>query len=153
EGDGLSALWGPRFPTPEMLSAAAAMYPGRAPWAGEEGPRHRIAIAPGVLALERPDLARLERRIERQTEHRARLIDQRAIYLAEHGEPSPPGRGRHITSWSAKSRGRMTRRLAELDWTPLTSSGRLPAMVTLTYPGDWLPVAPDAAAMMAHIKA
>src|SRR5262249_22744392 len=33
------------------------------------------------------------------------------------------------------------------------SSGRLPAMVTLTYPGDWLPVAPSAAAMMGHLKA
>jgi hypothetical protein len=135
-----------------MLSAAAAMYPGRAPWAGEEGPRPRIAIAPGVIALERPDLARLERRIERQTAHRAHLIDQRALSLL--GEPHSPRRlSRQITRWSAKSRGRMTRRLAELDWTPLTSSGRLPAMITLTYPGDWLTVAPTAAAVTGHLKA
>jgi hypothetical protein len=43
-------------------------------------------------------------------------------------------------------------RLASLDWTPLTASGRLPAMVTLTYPGDWLAVVPDSAAMDRHLR-
>lgn len=60
---------------------------------------------------------------------------------------------RVITSWSRKSRARMTRRLAELDYAPLFSGGLMPAMVTLTYPGDWLPVAPSAKVSFGHVTA
>ena len=41
------------------------------------------------------------------------------------------------------SRSSMCRTFAELDYSPLAESGRIPAMVTLTYPGDWEVVAPD----------
>lgn len=38
----------------------------------------------------------------------------------------------------------MVRTLAELDYTPLFADGdRLPAMITLTHPGDWETVASD----------
>jgi hypothetical protein len=41
---------------------------------------------------------------------------------------------------------RECRTFAELDDTPLVEGGRVPAMVTLTYPGDWESVAPKAPA-------
>ncbi len=49
----------------------------------------------------------------------------------------------------------MTQRLSELDYTPLVggSSQRLPAMVTLTYPADWLTVAPNGGAVKRHLDA
>ena len=47
----------------------------------------------------------------------------------------------------------MVRRLCELDYTPLYASGRLPAMVTLTYPGDWLTVVPTGQVLKRHMKA
>ncbi|MEB3064444.1 hypothetical protein K6T84_16885 [Mycolicibacter sp. MYC101] len=59
--------------------------------------------------------------------------------------------GRSITEWSRKSRAAMCRAFAELDYTPLVESGRVPAMVTLTYPGDWECVAPDGAAVKRHM--
>jgi hypothetical protein len=31
----------------------------------------------------------------------------------------------------------MCRTFAELDYSPLVESGRIPATVTLTYPGEW----------------
>jgi hypothetical protein len=158
-GNGLEALWQPRFPGPELVQAAAAMYPGRPAWDGTEGPRPRITIAPGVLQLSRPDLGRRERTANRQADHRARYIDQLAIgsVNADISDIQSVSvnilhivRGQ-IRSWSGRSRSRMVCRLAQLDWTPLTSSSRLPAMITLTYPGDWQQVAPDRAAVNRHL--
>ena len=45
----------------------------------------------------------------------------------------------------------MCRTFAELDYSPLVESGRVPAMVTLTYPGDWEGVAPDGASVKRHM--
>jgi hypothetical protein len=45
----------------------------------------------------------------------------------------------------------MCRTFAELDYSPLVGSGRVPAMVTLTYPGDWEVVAPDGASVKRHM--
>ncbi|GLD45296.1 hypothetical protein Mkiyose1665_57960 [Mycobacterium kiyosense] len=45
----------------------------------------------------------------------------------------------------------MCRTFAELDYTPLVESGRVPAMVTLTYPGEWESVAPDGASVKRHM--
>lgn len=45
----------------------------------------------------------------------------------------------------------MCRTFAELDYTPLVVSGRVPTMVTLTYPGDWEVVAPDGASVKRHM--
>lgn len=58
-----------------------------------------------------------------------------------------------IVAWSKKSRASMTLRLSTLDYRPLFHTGRLPAMITLTYPGDWLTVAPDAATAQRHLNA
>jgi hypothetical protein len=40
---------------------------------------------------------------------------------------------------------------AELDYTPLVECGSVPAMVTLTYPGEWESVAPDGASVKRHM--
>jgi hypothetical protein len=56
-----------------------------------------------------------------------------------------------ITEWSRKSRAAMCRTFAELDYTPLVESGRAPAMVTLTDPGEWVSVAPDGASVKRHM--
>lgn len=45
----------------------------------------------------------------------------------------------------------MCRTFAELDYTPLVECDRVPAMVTLTYPGDWESVAPDGASVKRHM--
>lgn len=76
-------------------------------------------------------------------------LENRAAHL-EDEKPTGPA---VITSWSRKSRARMVRTLAELDYAPLFDGGGTPAMVTLTYPGDWVPVAGSAKACKAHVDA
>lgn len=52
------------------------------------------------------------------------------------------GRAR-CREWSRKSKARMVRTLACLDYTRMVATDELvPAMLTLTYPGDWVKVAP-----------
>ena len=58
-----------------------------------------------------------------------------------------------IVEWSRKSRAAMTHRLGTLDYRPIVQRCRLPAMITLTYPGDWLTAAPDAATAQRHLNA
>lgn len=72
-------------------------------------------------------------------------------------ENSRPGNGSkrgRITYWSAKSRLRMVETMASLDWTPVVEAPGAfrPGMVTLTAPGDWLEVAPDAAAWKSAVS-
>lgn len=110
-----------------------------------EGPRWRVMVSPGVVAVRRQDPARAERAAERAV--RAMMIrqDMPSSDVVESG-------GATVREWSRKSRSNMTRTLAELDWTPLfEDAAAVPAMVTLTYPGDWLTVAPNAAACRRHL--
>ena len=70
------------------------------------------------------------------------------------GVPRPGYKPRNkIVEWSKKSRAAMTLRLSTLDYRPLFRRGRLPAMITLTYPGDWQTVVPDAATAQRHLNA
>lgn len=141
------------FPTPELVSAAAGLFQRRPGWAGEEGPRPLLTIAPGVVSMSWPDVARRERTAERAQETARKRAEEMARYLLEHGRlPEDPEPERVVTEWSRKSRARMTRRLAELDYGPLLRMGlRLP-MTTLTYPGDWLAVAPTGKAVKRHLE-
>jgi len=50
---------------------------------------------------------------------------------------------RVIAEWSRKSRSRMVRTLAELDYSAIVGSGRMPCMLTLTLPAAWEEVAPS----------
>lgn len=47
----------------------------------------------------------------------------------------------------------MLRTLGELDYRPLFAGGRVPALVTLTLPGDWTAVAPTGQAFKGHLNA
>ena len=151
----------PCFPSPDLvgLSAATLAARSRPGWRTEgevvvEGPRWFVTVSPGSVRVSSTDLARGQRAAERA--QRAARIDAGllAAQLLAHGEflPLPDPTGRAIVAWSAESRANMVRRLVSLDYAPLVAAGR-PAMVTLTYPGDWLTVAPDGATATAHLKA
>ena len=70
-------------------------------------------------------------------------------------EGKPPGqqatRPPTVGGWSAAARRRMRRRFAETDWTPVVGDGRA-VMLTLTLPGAWTAVAPDAKAFAAALR-
>lgn len=148
------SIWGALFPTKQGVLGAAATLPG-SPWQGEEGPVHRLVVSPGVIVLERPDLGKRERALERAEADRAHRVADLAVRLnseAEFGELDAGASGeRRIWEWSRKSRARMVRTLADLDYSPMLGAGQIPAMVTLTYPGDWLSVAPNGATVKKHV--
>jgi hypothetical protein len=147
-------VWAPEFPKADLVAFAARQFAPLPPWQGEEGPRFRIVVSPGSMAVESRDIARAERTYERTEDRRQAEVEMIAAYIAEHGEPPPePLPGREITEWSRKSRARMFRAFCELDYGPLLERSGIPAMVTLTYPGDWLTVAPDGKTVKKHMKA
>lgn len=135
-----------------MLDAAASMYEPLRVWDGHEGPRARITIGPGAVAVARKDLARAERTGERAVRRRRMLVDELAAYLLEHGEmPEDRPSRAEITKWSRKSRANMWRATSELDYQHMLPATAVPAMVTLTYPGQWREVAPCGKAVKRHM--
>jgi hypothetical protein len=147
-------VWAPQFPKADLVAFAARQFAPLPLWNGEEGPRFRIVVSPGAMAVESRDLAKAERTWERQEEARQLEVEMTAAYIAEHGEPPPePLPSREITEWSRRSRSRMFRAFCELDYGPLLERPGIPAMVTLTYPADWLTVAPDGKTVKKHLKA
>lgn len=170
---------GLRFPSPEMVAAAAALFEPAAPWAcgrGRRGTepesgRFRITVGPGVVRLGWTNPVRAEKAAKRAVGHRQRDVedaklqirddltrtggndDQAVVSSTRRSATATDQRytGGVITEWSRKSRSAMCRTFAELDYSPLVESGRVPAMVTLTYPGDWEVVAPDGASVKRHM--
>ncbi|RIS78136.1 rolling circle replication-associated protein [Mycobacteroides abscessus] len=170
---------GMRFPSPQMVASAAALFDKAAPWASgddrlglePESGRFRITVGPGVIRLGWTNPARAEKASQRagqrheldvaDWQHRvndlltkaSRLDAQAVVTVSRRSltEIAPGRTGRVITAWSRKSRSTMCRTFAELDYTPLIESGRIPAMVTLTYPGDWETVAPDGVSVKRHM--
>ncbi|MDR3661163.1 MAG: hypothetical protein P4L86_12370, partial [Mycobacterium sp.] len=170
---------GLRFPSPEMVTAAAALFEPAATWARGRGRRgtepesgrFRITVGPGVVRLGWTNPVRAEKAAERAVGHHQRGVDDEQLRVkadlereAQHSDQavasltrrSPTdndrnGTGGVITEWSRKSRSSMCRTFAELDYSPLVESGRVPAMVTLTYPGDWEVVAPTGASVKRHM--
>ena len=149
---------GLRFPSPELVASAAALFEPAQPWAHgrdrlgvePESGRFRITIGPGVVRLGWPSPVRAEKASERAVKrHRLDVTAEIDRIKAGRDMPDPPAR--EITEWSRKSRAAMCRTFAELDYTPLVECGRVPAMVTLTYPGDWECVAPDGASVKRHM--
>jgi hypothetical protein len=141
-----------------MVASAAALFEPALPWAsgrdrlGEEpeSGRFRITIGPGVVRLEWTRPVRAEKASERAVD-RHRLDVANEVDRLKAGRNMPDPAGRTITEWSRKSRAAMCRTFAEIDYTPLVKGGRVPAMVTLTYPGDWESVAPDGASVKRHM--
>lgn len=144
----------PHYPTREQVAAAAATFPALPSWNGHEGPRARVTIGPGSVRVQRRNLARRERSGERAIVARQKKADMIAARLLATGElPRRPVPTREITGWSAKSRTNMLLAISQLDFVPMMSSGRPAAMVTLTYPGEWLSVAPNGATTKEHLQA
>jgi hypothetical protein len=149
---------GLRFPGPEFVASAAALFEQAQPWAHgrdrlgvePESGRFRITVGPGVVRLSWKNPVRAEKASERAVNHH-RLDVATEVDRIRAGRDTPNPSGRAITEWSRKSRAAMCRTFAELDYTPLVESGRVPAMVTLTYPGDWESVAPDGASVKRHM--
>jgi hypothetical protein len=135
-------------PTLADVSGAAAAF-GSPSWndLGQESPLPRWIITPGALIGTRKSSRQLVRETERALERRRSMANAMSLFLAGDPDWHPKGLpAREVTGWSAKSRVNMVRTLATLDWGPvhdLGQLGRVPAMVTLTYPGDWEVVAPD----------
>lgn len=170
---------GLRFPSPEMVTAAAALFEPAAPWAcgpdrrgtEPESGRFHITVGPGVVRLGWTNPVRAEKAAERAVGHHQRDVeyaklqirddlartggnDDQAVVSSTRRSPTARDQGTAggvITEWSRKSRSAMCRTFAELDYSPLVESGRVPAMVTLTYPGDWETVAADGASVKRHM--
>ncbi len=152
-GAAAPALFRPRFPSAELVSAAGALLTSAPRWDGCEGPRVRVVIGPGVVQVARRDPARAMRAEERQLDAARTAADLRASYLEQGLEvPDQAGPSR-ITAWSRKSRANMVRTLAALDYAPMFAAGGRPAMVTLTYPGEWEQLVPDAERCREQVKA
>ncbi|KAA1251823.1 hypothetical protein F0Q45_02205 [Mycobacterium simiae] len=170
---------GLRFPSPEMVTTAAALFEPAAPWASgpdrrgtePESGRFRITVGPGVVRLGWTNPVRAEKAAERAVGRHQRDVDdaklqirddiariggnddQAVVSSTRRSNSATDHRctGAVITEWSRKSRSAMCRTFAELDYSPLVESGRVPAMVTLTYPGHWEVVAPDGASVKRHM--
>jgi len=128
-----------------------------------EGPGFGAYVSPGGVRLVARDLARAEKSAERAEEARKRLADAVGDKFNDPTPVQPPGslreafgddkpRTREVVRWSAKSRRRMTFRLASLDYAGLFRQG-MPAMVTLTYPARWFAFAPDGRTVKRHLSA
>lgn len=76
-----------------------------------------------------------------------------ALDAADPGPLPEVSESRRVRGWSAKSRSRMIRRLAELDYGPIIEAARPQAMVTLTLPANWLGTAPDGATFKSLLRA
>ncbi len=134
----------------------------RADRAMVEGPRWRVEVSPGTFAVRSRDVVRQDRAAERAREaaedYAALVASLRAASACfpgcrcgDEAWHEPEGGVSRLREWSAKSRARMVQRLGELDYSPLFADRGVPAMVTLTYPGDWLAVVPSASVAQRHV--
>jgi hypothetical protein len=92
-------LWRPRFPTPELVHAAADLLPSIHDPSGRdaelaEGPRWEVVVSPGVIRVRTRDYARAERAHERAVRRQAE-VDMAVTYLRDGDDvPEPlPTRG------------------------------------------------------------
>jgi hypothetical protein len=156
-----------RFPSPELVDEAAALFPsipatekaGRASLL-HEGPAWRVSVSPGRVRVWTKDEADADRRENGEREDRVKTADALGAFLEEDEDGELVDRiperipSRTITQWSRKSRANMQGVLADLDFTTMFSDPTRPAaMVTVTYPGCWLPVASTGAEVTDHLKA
>lgn len=130
------------FPTTEELEAAAKKF-GDFNWDGFPGAVPMIEISGGLIRLTAPDLLRRDWAA-------MRAQDMVSAPGLEQEEAAKRG---EIKDWSRKSRSRMLATIAELDLYEMLSAPGEPAMLTLTYPGDWKQVAPNGKVVKAHLEA
>jgi len=146
--------------SPGSVQLVSGLHRG---WVRDCVPSSRFAVASAALANAVAQLDRLDVRLYRERgswfgewdyfaerEYWSAQLDlaREALGLVAH-----PSRRGCVSEWSRKSRARMVRRLSTLDWSGLRCDRlRRPAMVTLTYPGDWLRWCPDAATVKRHLR-
>jgi hypothetical protein len=148
-----------------------------------EGSRWEIVVSPGVFRVRTRDYARAERTHERAVERRRKNVDVAATWEGEMPDAlptrgtitawTPRSRARLVAALADLDYTRLYGRFhicqacrEEYDdglalcpkcrssWrTTEDRTNRLPAMLTLTYPGDWLTVAPNADVAMGHFQA
>lgn len=150
------------------LSAGTVALRTQTVWDATEGwsgptRRHGVAITRGPWEGRRyageaagrdvTRIARLDGR--RRDDERDAAIDAAAAVLGVAqvytSTARPPAR--RVREWSRASRRRMTRTLAELDYSEWSGQGGVLAMVTLTLPGSWQVVAANGRQFKALIRA
>lgn len=154
--DDARRFYRPRFPSTEHLGkvvAGIASTHGVPKWDGAEGSRARMSVSAGTVGVNYKNLARYEHTHERAVEDRRKRVDELGRALVVDGQfPPAPVPRQVITVWSRKSRSNMRQAFHQLDYEPLFRRGHVPAMITLTYPGDWTEVAPDGPASKRHLQ-
>jgi len=147
-----------------------------------EGPRWEIVVSPGRFQVRTRDYARVERTHERAVHRHRKEVDIAARWAGDLPDPLPTrgtiiawtrrsrarlvalsdldytklyGRFRVCDDCRHEFDDRLTHcpSCRSTRSTIEDRSGRLPAILTLTYPGDWLTVAPTADAAMGHFQA
>lgn len=114
-----------------------------------EGRTFVLKASTAGVRISAPDQNRRERAHERE---RGR-ISRRADLRAAQGDDDLAPTGGAVVEWSKKSRARMAEKIAGLDYSPMESPTTTAGMVTLTYPGRWLEVAPTGKVVKGHLKA
>lgn len=141
----------------DVLASVVAFGPSSWDSLAEDSLLPRLYITPGALVMTRTSSRQLVRAGELAHVRHVASVNVAAAWLAaDPGWRLKATPGREVTSWSGKSRANMVKMFASLDWGPvhaLAEAGRVPAMVTLTYPGDWEVVAPDGKTVKRHIGA
>ncbi|WP_187402629.1 hypothetical protein [Corynebacterium sp. LK24] len=112
-----------------------------------ESLRHARELAEGTLPILKRMATENLKNAHTQQEH-----EKWAVYLERLDTCERREEDRRITEWSQKSRTRMIATFSELDWNQFLEQPGKIAMVTLTYPGDWQAVAPDAKAVYSHLN-
>jgi hypothetical protein len=107
---------GPGFSTAQMVDVAASMFEADRRRRTEGPARYRVVVGAGSVQL--------------------------AASGVQDRSPDVGHTRGEILGWTQRSKVRMTKRLGDLVYEPLFAQG-VPAMVTLTIPGDWLAVAPN----------
>ena len=125
-------------------------FKGRAMLATAEGLTCQLEVTAGVVSVAVRNLVRGERSEQSTRDRRRRDVD---VLVASGRTSWPEARARVITEWSRKSRARMVRGFGERDWTIALDHEAPLGMVTLTYPGDWLAVAPTGHDAKRHLWA
>lgn len=155
------------FPAPELGPFRSAWHrrddTTHAEYSGDIRPGSwpQLELGPGIVRLRYVDHERRAAAAERAAERRRAEVDavvareryllhapmalvDEATLLRSLGREDDQ-KVRQVAAWSAKSQRNLMATIGELDLCSMVSGDRVPAMITLTLPGDWLAVAPDAA--------
>lgn len=112
-----------------------------------EGRSFLVGVSPGIIRARSSDRAAADRTADRNADGHKNKIDAGMVVDPETGEitydDAAGPSSTEITSWSRQSRAHMTKTLLSLDFSDWSRNDGALAMVTLTLPGNWKPLAPD----------